>query len=671
MDKEQTMSDDSLLDPAGAALDPAGAPLDPAGAEALLAAIVDSSTDAIISKDLSGRILTWNRAAERLFGYTAAEAIGQPIFIIIPPERADEPTQILTRIKAGERVAHFDTVRVAKDGTRIDISLTVSPIKDAAGRTIGASKIARDIRERRAAEATLREREARLAARAAELQTLMDEVPAVVFIADDPECHLIRANRAGHELLRVPPGDNTSKTAADPRERPANFRVYRDGAELAPEDLPVQRAARGEYIRNFEEEIRFDDGEVRQMLGNAAPLFDEAGQPRGAVAAFVDVTALKRVEQALRDDHRRKDEFLAVLGHELRNPLAPIANAVELLLVKRGQEPDVRWAADLIQRQLKHIGRLVDDLLDLSRVSRGTLELRRESVDARELASQAAETVTPLLKARGHTLELELPPEPMRVYVDPHRLVQVLLNLLNNAVKYTPEGGRIGLQVAQEDGRLVCRVRDNGIGIAPQDLTRVFELFTRAPGAAAQSPGLGIGLTLVRRVVELHGGRVDVVSEGPGHGSEFTVSLPILQADPLPVVVGGTSAERARVSRRILVVDDNEDGALSLAMLLNGLGHQAEVALTGVEACESARAQQPEVVFLDIDLPDLSGYEVARELRALLGRRVRLIALTGYGGEDAAQRAHDAGFDVYLMKPLLGERLHAIVEGSAPDWAAG
>ncbi|MGA9366099.1 MAG: PAS domain S-box protein, partial [Steroidobacteraceae bacterium] len=367
------------------------------GARAHLAAIVQSSDDAIVSKTLEGIIRSWNRAAERLFGYSAEEAVGQPVTLIIPPERLQEEEEILQKVRSGQRIDHFETVRVAKSGRRIDVSLTISPIRNANGVIVGASKIARDISERKASE-------------------------------------------------------------------------------------QAQQRAIGE---------------------------------------------LRRAEEALREADRRKDEFLAVLAHELRNPLAPIRYAVAMARKDGRPEAERQQAQAIIERQVEHMSRLLDDLLDVSRTTRGTLMLRRSTVDLAAVVAAAQESARPLIESRGHTLVVRLP-ETLRLVADPLRLAQVLANLLINAAKYTDPGGRIELEGRRKSGELVISVRDNGIGISAEMMPRVFTLFAQASPALERSEGgLGIGLALVRGLLDLHGGTVSAHSDGVGRGSEFLVRLPI------------------------------------------------------------------------------------------------------------------------------------------------
>ena len=512
-------------------------------ARAHLAAIVQSSDDAVVSKNLDGVIRSWNRAAERLFGYTAEEAVGQPITLIVPPERVPEEQEILTKLRRGERIDHFETVRRAKSGRRIHVALTISPIRNARGVIVGASKIARDISQRKAYE-------------------------------------------------------------------------------------QAQRRAMGE---------------------------------------------LKRAEEALREADRRKDEFLAVLAHELRNPLAPIRYAVAMARKEGRSEAERAQAQAIIERQVAHMSRLLDDLLDVSRITRGTLMLRRSPVDLAAIVASAQEAGRPLMEARGHSLKVKLPEKPTQLVADPVRLAQVLANLLINAAKYTDTGGRIELDARRDGGQLVIAVRDNGIGISKAMMPRVFTLFAQdSPALERSEGGLGIGLSLVRGLVELHGGTVTAHSEGVGQGSEFTVRLPL--GDP----GSGADVEEARAPLsaaarplRLLVADDNRDSAATCAAFLEASGHNVSIAHTGREAFDLACRVQPDALLLDIGMPELNGYQLAERIRRTpWGRRALLIAITGWGQEQDRQRALAAGFDRHLTKPIDPNGLEALLQRAAARQAS-
>jgi PAS domain S-box-containing protein len=480
-------------------------------ARAWLAAIVNSSDDAIVSKTLDGIITTWNRAAERMFGYTADEAIGKHITLIIPLERHGEEQDVLARLGRGETIDHFQTVRQTKDGRKLNISLTVSPIRDARGVIVGASKIARDITDQKRHEA--------------ERALLLEEAQA--------------ANRA-------------------------------------------------------------------------------------------------------------KDDFLAMFGHELRNPLAAIATAAEVLDTARTIE-DARRPRLVIRRQIVHLRRLIDDLLDAARVRAGKIVLERRTVNLAE----AVEQVLSVVRGGRHVFETRL--DEVGVYADPVRLEQIMLNLITNAVKYTPAGRRIRIRTYTEGRDAVLRVDDEGVGMASNVLPKIFGLFVQAEHTLERAQGgLGIGLTLVRTLVELHGGTVTADSPGVGLGSTFTVRLPRVE---LPSASDGVAARPPTIRRRVLIVEDNDDVREMLKMLLEQEGHEVFEAADGTDGVRAAARVKPDVALVDLGLPILDGYEVARFIRRQDYQPQRLVALTGYGQAADRQRALNAGFDDHLVKPVDPDRL--------------
>jgi PAS domain S-box-containing protein len=499
-------------------------------AQARLAAIVESSQDAIISKTLDGVIRSWNTGAERLFDYPAHEAIGQPITLIIPPDRRDEEFEILARISQGERIEHFETVRVSKQGRLIDISLTVSPIRDRDGRIIGASKIARDITDR------------------------------------------------------------------------------------------------------------------------------------------------KRVDKALDEANQRKDQFIALLAHELRNPLAPLRNGLQVLRLADTDTSAIAQARDMMDRQLGHMVRLIDDLLDISRVSQNKMELRRSRVLLKDVISSAVETARPAIEEAGHEFTISLPPEPVYLDADLTRLAQVFSNLLNNSAKYTERGGRILLAAERQGSEVIVSVRDTGLGIPANDLPRIFDMFSQVDRSVERSTGgLGIGLALVKGLVEMHGGKVTAMSAGEGKGSTFTVKLPAFErtAAPLAPVRSESESHYAGPLRRILVVDDNRDSANSMAIMLKLMGNEVRTAHDGIEAIETAQEFRPKAILMDLGMPRLNGYEATRRIREQpWGRGMLIIALTGWGQEADRSQSQEAGCDGHLVKPVNLSDLESLLtqlEGSQPS----
>jgi signal transduction histidine kinase len=391
-----------------------------------------------------------------------------------------------------------------------------------------------------------------------------------------------------------------------------------------------------------------------------------------------EVTERTRVELALKEADRHKDEFLAMLAHELRNPLAPIHNAVQLMRLKQLSDPQVAWSRDVIERQVVHLTRLVDDLLDVSRITRGKITLNKEVIELATLVARTVETVQPLIEERGHTLSVAIPNGMLAVLGDPTRLTQALGNVLGNAAKYTEGGGRITISATESGAEVEIRVRDSGIGIPAELMPIIFNLFTQLDRSSGRAQsGLGIGLALVQRLVEMHGGSVTAHSDGVGRGSEFVIRLPLFLGEaassgrnlrssntPSDLEQSMMNGEPARTQRRILVADDNNDALESLATLLQLSGHEVFTAPNGAAALETAEQQRPEVALLDIGMPKLDGYEVARRIRAApWGKRITLVALTGWGQDSDRRRSQEAGFDSHLVKPLDLDKLTDLLAG--------
>ena len=391
------------------------------------------------------------------------------------------------------------------------------------------------------------------------------------------------------------------------------------------------------------------------------PVFGTNGEVEAVAGTTRDVTERKQLEGSLIDADRRKDEFLATLAHELRNPLAPIRNAVHLLKAGNPTGDSVRMAREIIDRQVNHMVRLVDDLMDVSRITVGQVNLRNERISLRRVIDDALEASAPAIEAGNHRLVVDVPGASLQLEGDATRLSQVFQNLLDNAAKYTPPGGTITLRAEQRGEQVVVSVRDSGIGIAPEAQPRVFELFTRVhPNDRIKTSGLGIGLSLAKKLVELHLGDIEVRSEGQGMGSEFIVTLPALTAAhaPAPAVELPASPIRPDTSQRVLVVDDNRDAAESLGMLLELEHCKVSVAYDGLRALEALETFKPDIALLDIGMPGMDGYELARRIRATQrGRDVVLVALTGWGQADDKKRAAEAGFDEHLTKPVDPEML--------------
>ncbi len=646
-------------------------------ARARLAAIVESSADAIVSKSLDGVIQSWNSGAERIFGYTAAEAVGRSITLVIPQERLDEERSILERLRRGDPLEHFETVRVAKDGRLLNISLTVSPLRDAEGNVIGASKVARDITEKKRAESELHKQTERI--------RLLWEAAAVLLTTEEPDA-MMRAlfsriaphfgldaylnfmvNEAGdalrlesylgipeeaaHSMRRLEFGQAVCGAVAVTREPITANRIHQS-------DDPRVQLVKGFGIRAYACNPLLAGGRLLGTLSFASrtrDTFDADEQEfLRTVCRYITVAYERlRLVRELREGDRKKDDFIALLAHELRNPLAPIRNGLEVL--RLSDDPGVRARSQaMMDRQLTHMVRLIDDLLDVSRINRNKMELRRSRLTLSEVVASAVETARPLTDEAGHELTVSLPATPVHLNADLTRLSQVFSNLLTNSAKYTPRGGRIWLSAERHNGEVVVSVRDTGIGVPAEALGKIFDMFSQVDrGLERSTGGLGIGLALVKGLVEMHGGTVTAASEGEGKGSTFTVTLPVI-ADPTPPPAEVPSrAGVASFGRRVLVVDDNRDGAHSMADMLLLLGNEVRTAYDGLEAIAAAEEFRPEVILMDIGMPQLNGFDATRRIRAQpWGKEIAIIALTGWGQEGDRELSRAAGCDGHLVKPV-------------------
>lgn len=439
---------------------------------------------------------------------------------------------------------------------------------------------------------------------------------------------------------------------------------------ILPEDREqvlavIAEAIRARSIFQLEHRVWRVDGSAGWIFSRAIPILDVKGEIVEWFGAASDVTRRREAEEALRKADRKKDEFIATLAHELRNPLAPILNAVHILKQFGPPAEPLEKALGMIGRQVQHMARLIDDLLDVSRITQGKLELRKERVRLDAILNSALEVSMPLIRTGQHDLTTDYPQQPIYLYADPIRAAQIFSNLLNNASKYTSPGGRVWLAAARRDNEVAVSVRDNGSGIAQEHMPRLFQMFSQVKTEHGQrGGGLGIGLALVRGLVEMHAGTVEVRSEGLGKGSEFIVRLPISEhEDQQPQKAGVREKEAAPFcSRRILVVDDNRDSADSLALLLQSMGHEVQTAYDGVEALDTMRGFSPQLILLDIGMPRMNGYEAARRIRDLPdGEKLMLVAMTGWGQEEDKRRAEEAGFNRHLTKPVDPELLDELL----------
>jgi PAS domain S-box-containing protein len=595
-----------------------------------------------------GSILRVNQTELDLLGYAREEYIGHHISEFHAD--GDVIEDILGRLAEGKTLQEWPARLRGKDGSVKHVRIS-SNVLWVDGAFIHTRCFTRDVTEQKRAEALLLESEALF-------RTLGEAVPDFLWMTD-AQGRPIYENPAWRQYVGM--------THEELLER--GWEAFHH-----PEDRPLlrkllaQARAGGEALQ-FEVRARRHDGEYRWFAGRSVPLKDDAGRVIKWVGTMTDIHDLKHAEEALLSADRRKDEFLATLAHELRNPLAPIRNSLEILKRAEGDPGSTQEARRTMERQLSHMERLIDDLLDISRITRNRLELRMQTVELASVVHHALEACRPLAEAFGHEVAVSLPPDPIYLNGDPVRLAQVFGNLLSNSCKYTDPGGRIWLSAAREGSEVVVSVKDDGIGIPPDMLPHVFEMFTQVDRTLERSRGgLGIGLTLVKELVERHDGSVEPSSAGPGQGSEFVVRLPILLERPEAGIPPPPPSRPPALSLRILVVDDNQDSAESLALLLRLTGHETELAYDGLAAVEAAERFQPDVVLLDIGLPKLNGFDACRRIREQpWGKRMVVVALTGWGQDEDRRKSKDAGFDSHLVKPVdhaaLIELLAALAGG--------
>ncbi|MBY0527310.1 MAG: CHASE3 domain-containing protein [Gemmataceae bacterium] len=607
--------------------------------------------DAVITTDTEGCVTTMNAVAESLTGWKADEARGQRldvVFNIVNEETRKAVENPATRaLRDGVIVGLANhTVLISKEGTEQPIDDSAAPIRCREGEVVGCVLVFRDISERHRREAELRERER-------QFRTLAESIPQLCWMAN-PDGHIFWYNRRWYDYTGTTFGQMEGwgwQSVHDPAELPRVMEQWKASiATGQPLDIVFP--------------LRGNDGLFHPFLTRVEPVRDGEGEVVRWFGTNTDVSEAKRAEEELRrlatelsDNDRRKDEFLATLAHELRNPLAPIRNALQILKIAAGNQQVFEQTREMMERQLAHLVRLVDDLLDVSRITRGKIDLRRERVGLAAIIQSAVETSRPLIEASKHELTVALPPTPIYVDADVTRLAQVFSNLLNNSAKYTERGGRIWLTVERQGSDVVVSVKDTGVGIPGNMLPHVFGMFTQVDRSLERSQGgLGIGLTLVKRLVEMHGGTVTAHSDGHGQGSEFIVRLPAVSVRTVGSAVPPSddpAPSAARPAHRVLVADDNEDAAASLAMLLKVMGHEPHVVHDGAQAVEAATTFKPDVVLLDIGMPKMNGYEAAQRIRQLPGgKSMTLVALTGWGQDEDRRRSEEAGFDHHMVKPV-------------------
>jgi len=592
---------------------------------------------AIFMLDPDGHIASWNAGAQHILGYDAVEAIGTHFSRLLVPDGAEQ-TRARRELQVAAREGRFQEEgwRRRKNGTQFWANVVITAIRDPQGTLLGFSKITRDLTERIRHEAELRESHERF-------RLLVESVVDYAIVTLDEE-GMITSWNSGAERIN-------GYTATQILGRHFS-RLY------PPEDIQAnkpwrQLAMARERGRVNDESWRLRSDGTQYWANNVIATLPATDVRKRAFYMVTQDLSQRRNAETLAETARRMHEFIAMLAHELRNPLAPIRNAVALMERRKITDPLVESMRQTIDRQSQNLTRIVDELLDVNRVARGQFVIEKQTLDLRDVIARAVETSRPIIDRHGHHLQLSIPDQPIDCYGDPMRLAQVLVNILNNAAKYTPDGGDIRLSTAVKGTRVELRIRDNGRGIERDAIDRIFDLFMQVdPQAGSALGGLGVGLALVRRIVELHGGSVHVVSDGLGKGSEFIVRLPIIAP---PEKAGSArmddAAEAAGVSLRLLVIDDNVDATNSLGALLQALGHTVRTAYDGPAGIALAREFAPDVVLLDLGMPGMSGYDVARALRAQ-GSRQTIVAVTGWGDTAAKRQAREAGFDHHLVKPV-------------------
>lgn len=597
---------------------------------------------AIFLLDCSGVIQTWNHAAEVMKGYPEKEAVGQN-FRILYTEEDQKRHHPEHNLKEAIEHGNFQEAawRKRKDGSLFWALVEVIAIRSDSGELEGFCKVTRDL-------TYMKQLQEALAAEKERAESTLDAIVDGVMSIDDAG----RIEYLNHQAQHF---TGWSQDEVKGRRVSEIFDIVQS-AEYSDEETGVAQAEAADIPPRTTLVLRSRDGAHHMIEARHSKLPDRAGIPGGKVIVFTDVSERQRMEAALRNADRRKDEFLAMLAHELRNPLAPVSVAAELIALGKLDPISSKKASQVIIRQVHHMTELVDDLLDVSRVSRGQITLKKASLDMKVVVANAIEQVRPLIESRQHTLAMKLAPAKAHVKGDEKRLIQVVANLLNNAAKYTPLQGNINVEMSITDNDVCISVADDGIGIDPTEQKTVFELFEQVRRTSDRIVGgLGIGLALVRSLTDLHGGRVTCDSEGLGHGSRFTVCIPKLaSAEALPE---RRSVERhielpvADLNLSILVVDDNVDAAEMLQFFLQTMGHQVMLAHTASAALESIKSSRPDVCILDIGLPDSSGYELAKNIRRTSSIQPVLIALTGFGTAQDRDQATESGFDHYLVKP--------------------
>jgi PAS domain S-box-containing protein len=620
-----------------------------------LARVIEWSDDAIVTKNLDSTIMSWNRAAERMFGYTADEAIGQSIRMIIPADRQAEEDDVLREIRAGRAVSHFETLRIAKDGRMVPISLSVSPIYDDAGTVIGASKIARDISDRKTAEIAVR----RLAA--------VVESSDDAIVTKDLDGVITSWNTAAQRMFGYTPEEAIGRSV----------RMLIPADRQAEEDRVLEQIRRGNPVAHFETVRQRRDGSTLTISLTVSPIRDDQGRVIGASKVARDISMRAQLAHDAAQASRMKDEFLAVLSHELRTPLHAIIGYAKLMRMGAVVGSKLTDAVEAIERNSKLLGEMIDDVLDVSRIVAGKTRLDVQPLELPLVIHNAVSTVRPAADAKGLRMEVVIDPQTGLVSGDPARLQQVLWNLLTNAVKFTPKGGRVQVRLERVHSHIEVVVSDTGVGIAPEFIPHVFDQFSQEDtGLTRRAGGLGLGLSIARHLVEMHGGTLEVASPGAGLGATFRVCLPTRIAHRS--TQGGSPARHptAAISDsqvptltrlggvRVLAVDDEAEARQVLRAILEAAGADVDTVSSGAEVLEHLAEHRPDVLIADIGMPGMDGFDLIEQVRALDDAGVRDVpaaALTAYARPEDRTRALHSGFEMHLAKPVDPAELVASV----------
>jgi len=657
-------------------------------ADSRLAAIVESSDDAIFSKDLEGTIISWNQGAERIYGYRAKEIVGQKVTRLEPDDRVGEMDRLLNKLKNGKRLTQLETKRRRVDGRIIDVSVTISPIRDHLGSIVGASSVARDITGRKVLEKKLQRSIELEQARSSELQTLLEAVPAAVLTSHDRDCKVITGNRAAYELLRIPQGENTSKS--NPEAPVRHFRVLHGGRELAPDQLPIQRAAAsGEASRDFEEEVVFDDGDKVMLYGNAVPLLDQEGNPAGAVAAFVEITQRVQAEEELRRArmaadaaNRAKSLFLANMSHEIRTPLTGVLGTLDLL-ADTNLDDEQRKLQQMAAESGTTLMKLISDILDFSKIEAGQLSFEHSRFNLRSCVLEATRIVSFESANKDLPIKTDCPDEfDLTVRGDCQRLHQVLFNLIGNAIKFTRKGEiKISLRAepvaeAKHQGRRMFRfeVSDTGIGIPQKRQAKIFETFTQGDSSTSRNfGGTGLGLAISKALVEGMGGEIGVHSKS-GKGSTFSFTLPLEVVSKVrkPATSGTVDSQAAapaddRRRIKVLVVEDEPTLRGLMEMIFRQRQQDAVVVSSGEQAIAAWEKGDFDIILMDVQMPGMDGIETVKLIRKLeqdkgVAKPIPVVALTAHALKEDLDRCIAAGMNDYISKPININALFELID---------